>query len=214
MAISPLKTVSDTKFWTYLASAHIMWLETIKFFGSSCQSIKNEFMLIDELHNDVCKKFSQFLVEHFKDLTLVKKCSYLLDAWKLLNNIECQVLNLFGNTYLVINVSHLEEFLNLALTMREDSELMFSFHSSALEKLRTVSFPDIQCQPDSHQEIIPILVSPYVTQSGTEFGVNIPSANSSFPPAEIDNNIINEIVIGESICEEETKGNFTLSYKE
>ena len=53
-----------------------------------------------------------------------------------------------------------------------------------------------------------------MTRSGTEFGVNIPSANSSFPPAEIDNSIINETVIGESICEEETKGNFTLSYKE
>ena len=61
-------------------------------------------MLIDELQYDVCKKFSQFLVEHFKDLTLVKKCSYQLYAWILLNNIECQVLNLFGNTYLVINV--------------------------------------------------------------------------------------------------------------
>ena len=130
-----------------------------------------------------------------------------------MNNIECQVLNLFGNTYRVINVSHLEEFLNLALTMRDDSELMFSFRS-ALEKLRTVSCPDIQCQPDSHQEISPILVSPDVTQLGTEFGVNIPSANSIFPPAEIDNGIINEIVIVESICEEETKGNFTLSYGE
>ena len=127
MASSPPQTVSDTKFWTYVDSAHIMWLETIKIFGSSCPSIKNKFMLVDELQYDVCKKFSQFLFEHFKDSTLVKKCSYLLDAWILLNNIECQVLNLFGNTYLVINVSHLEEFLNLALTMRENSELMF-FH--------------------------------------------------------------------------------------
>ena len=71
MASSPPQTVSDTKFWTYVASAHIMWLETINIFGSSCPSIRNEFMLIDELQYNVCKKFSQFLVEHFKDLTLV-----------------------------------------------------------------------------------------------------------------------------------------------
>ena len=79
MASSPPQTVSDAKFWIYVDSAHIMWLETIKIFGSNCPSIKNELVLIDELQYDVCKKF-QFLVEHFKDLTLVKKCSYLLDA--------------------------------------------------------------------------------------------------------------------------------------
>ena len=98
--------------------------------------------------------------------------------------------------------------------MREDNELMFSFRSSALEKLGTVSCPDIQCMPDSYQEISPILVSPDVTRSGNEYGVNIPSANSSFPLAEIDNSIIYEIVNGDSICEEETKGIFTPSYKE
>ena len=60
----------------------------------------------------------------------------------------------------------------------------------------------------------PIIVFPDVIQTGTVFSVDTPSANSSCPPAEIDNSIINEIVIDESICEEITKRNFTLSSKE
>ena len=96
-------------------------------------------MLVDELKYNECKKFSEFLVEHINALTLVWKCSCLLDTWILANNIECRVLNLFVNTYLFINVSQLEEFINLALTMRKDSELVVSFHSSVLEKLRAVN---------------------------------------------------------------------------
>ena len=216
MASSPPQVgKSDTQFWTYVDSAHLLWLEAIKFFGFDCPSIHDDFMLVDELQYNECKKFSEFLVEHLNDLTLVRKCSCLLDAWILANNIECRVLNLFGNTYLLINVSQLEEFINLALTMREDSELVVSFHSSVLEKLRAVKCPDIQCLTDSHLETLSVPVNPDMNQSDTEFTENIPTVNSGFPQVEMDDGtIINEIIIDGSVSEEEIKANFILSFKE
>ena len=67
-------------------------------------------MLLDELQYHESKRFSQFLVEQLKNCTLVKKSSCLLDAGILVNNTECRVLDMFGNTYLFISVSQLEEF--------------------------------------------------------------------------------------------------------
>lgn len=68
------------------------------------------------------------------------------------NITECRVLNLFGKTYLLINVSQIVDFTNLELTMRDDSELVLSFHPSVLEKLCAVKWPDIQCLPVTHQK--------------------------------------------------------------
>ena len=65
--------------------------------------------------------------------------------------------------------------------MREDSELVVSFHSSVLEKLRAVKCPDIQCLNDSNQEKPSVPVSPDMNQSDTEFSENIPTINSGLP---------------------------------
>eukprot|EP00800_Vazella_pourtalesii_P000338 TRINITY_DN1031_c0_g1_i2.p2 TRINITY_DN1031_c0_g1~~TRINITY_DN1031_c0_g1_i2.p2 ORF type:complete len:100 (+),score=7.91 TRINITY_DN1031_c0_g1_i2:412-711(+) len=99
--------------------------------------------------------------------------------------------------------------------MREDSELVVSFHSSVLEKIRAVKCPDIQCLTDSHLETLSVPVYPDMNQSDTEFTENIPTVNSGFPQVEMDDGtIINEIIIDGSVSEEETKGNFILSFKE
>ena len=88
MASSPPQVgKSDAQFWTYVDSGHLLWLEAIKIFGFDCPSIHDDFMLVDELQYTECKKFSEFLVEHLNDLTLVRKRSCLLDAWILANNI-------------------------------------------------------------------------------------------------------------------------------
>ena len=55
----PQTAVSVNQFWTYVDSAHLLWLEAMKFFGLECPTISGEFMLVNELqYNDRRKSVS------------------------------------------------------------------------------------------------------------------------------------------------------------
>ncbi|KAI6648422.1 hypothetical protein LOD99_8212 [Oopsacas minuta] len=150
LSSSPQTEVTDTLFWTYIVCDNLLWLDALKFLGSECPRISGEFMLINWIIYEECKKFNEFLYEHLRNFRLVKRDSCLLEAWILVGNINCRILDLFGSAYLIITVAQLEEFLNFALFIRENMDLIFSFHSTLSEKLGTVNSSKIPLLVDSH----------------------------------------------------------------
>ncbi|KAI6649970.1 hypothetical protein LOD99_6334 [Oopsacas minuta] len=173
LSFSPPQTeVTDTLFWTYIDCDNLLWLDALKFLGSEFPRISGEFMLINGIIYEV-QKFNEFLYEHLRNFRLVKRDRCLLEAWILVGNINCRILDLFGSAYLIITVAQLEEFLNFALSIRENMDLIFSFHPTLSEKLGTVNSSNIPLLVDSHLNMLSKLAFDIDTQKLVFSSINI-----------------------------------------
>ena len=69
--------------------------------------------------------------------------------------------------------------------------------------------------PESDKRLRNTVVSPDVNQSVTKFSTNTTTASSVLPPAEIDDNtIISEVIIDESMSEQENRRNILHKIKD
>ena len=100
------------------------------FFNLECPLVSGEFMLVDDKLHDQSKKFSCFIMESMQWIRLIRRNCNLVEAWILVENISCRILELFGNSYLAITVQQLDLFTSFILSCRESSDTLSSFHES------------------------------------------------------------------------------------
>ena len=70
--------------------------------------ISGEFMLVDDKLHDQSEKFTYCLMESMQWIQLIRRNFNLLEAWILVENISCRILELFGNSYIAITVQQLD----------------------------------------------------------------------------------------------------------
>ena len=185
---------TDSHFWSFINCNNSLWLDAIIFFNLECPLVSGEFMLVDDKLHDQSKKFSCCLMESMQWIRLIRRNCNLVEAWILVENISCRILELFGNSYLAITVQQLDLFTSFILSCRESSDTLSSFHESLSLKLHNTSSSSDQQVPVPEIDITS----------------NIPESKLLVPSVD-DCTLGNEVIVKQSVFREEICGEFLLS---
>ena len=99
LASSPPHTgKTDSHFWSFINCNNSLWLDAVKYFSLLCPFISGQFMLVDDELNDLSKKFSYCLMESMQWIRLIRRNCNLVEAWIVVENISCRILELFGDS--------------------------------------------------------------------------------------------------------------------
>ena len=191
---------TDSHFWSFINCNNSLWLDAVKFFSLECPLISGEFMLVDDKLLDQSNKFTYCLMESMQWIRLIRRNCNLLEAWILVENISCRILELFGNSYIAFTVQQLDLFTSFILSCRESSDTLSSFHESLSLKLHYTS--------SSSDQQVPVLSSTDGPQP--EIDSNIPESKLLVPSVD-DSTLGNEVIIEQSVFREEICGEFLLS---
>ena len=95
---------TDSHFWSFINCNNSLWLDAVKFFSLECPLISGEFMLVDDKLLDQSNKFTYCLIESMQWIRLIRRNCNLLEAWILVENISCRILELGYYSYLGIHI--------------------------------------------------------------------------------------------------------------
>ena len=128
----------------------------------------------------------------------------------LVENIKCQVLEIFDNSYIAFTVQQLEVFIKFILTRRENLGLLNSFHSSFSENFKN-SFSSSVPQTSVLKTTKPQSLDGLRTDD-----LVIPTQSySDVLVAPIDDNTLgNELTVDPFMDKEEIIGEFLISVEE
>ena len=96
----PHSGASNTYFWYFHNCDSVLWVDILKYFGVNLPLSEDNFIL---LTNEYCTKSVNFMLELEEYKIIRRNDGLLLEAWIIENKIKCKSLDLFGNTYIIIN---------------------------------------------------------------------------------------------------------------
>ena len=123
----------------------MLWVDILKYFGVNLPLSEDNFVLLTNETYEYCNIFVNFMLELEEYKFIRRNDGILLEAWIIENKIKCKLLDLFRNTYIIINFKQLDLYVDFIQSTRENVEILKSFHESIISKLKiTVIFLLVQ----------------------------------------------------------------------
>ena len=190
----------------------MLWVDILKYFGLNLPLSEDNFILLTNETYEYCTKFVNFMLELEEYKFIKRNDGILLEAWIIENKIKCKLLDLFGNTYIIINPKQLDLYVDFIQSTRKNVEILKYFRQSIISKL---SKEDHETVVEQSRDLPSCSVDSIVANSETGvIPVSELAAMDCIDSETPELNFVDEVVIDSKVPENVIDGNFFLNLDE